>query len=75
MLHLDTMFANMTYAMFGVLIAIFAMFLGYKLFEKITPFNTGKELDDGNIAVGIVIGSIFIGVGLVVGLVVGISFV
>jgi len=75
MLHFSTMFANMTYAMCGVLVAIFAMFLGYKLFEKITPFDTGKELDEGNIAVGIVIGCIFIGVGLVVGLVVGISFI
>ena len=74
-MHFETVLANMTYAMSGVLIALFAMFLGYKLFEKITPFDTGKELDNGNIAVGIVIGSIFIGVGLVVGLVVGISFV
>lgn len=62
---------NFLYAGTGVLTAILAMLLGYFIFELITPFNTRKELENQNIAVGIVIGSIFIGLGIAVGLVIG----
>ncbi|MCK5165304.1 MAG: DUF350 domain-containing protein, partial [Desulfobacula sp.] len=41
------------------------------LFDKLTPFDTSKQLSDNNIAVGIVVGSIFIGLGIAVGLVIG----
>lgn len=36
-----------------------------------TPFNTSKQLEENNIAVGIVVGSIFIGLGIAAGLVIG----
>lgn len=62
---------NFLYAGTGVLTAILAMLIGYFIFEKITPFNTRKELENQNIAVGIVIGSIFIGLGIAVGIVIG----
>ena len=35
-------------------------FCRYIFFDKVTPFDTAKELDNKNIAVGIVVGSIFI---------------
>ena len=35
------------------------------------PFDTHDELAKGNIAVGIVVGAIFVGVGIAIGLVVG----
>ena len=35
-----------------------------------TPFDTSAELRKGNVAVGIVVGSIFIGVGVAIGLVI-----
>ncbi len=62
---------NLGYAILGALITIGFMALGYKMFDKMTPFDTSKELDDKNIAVGIVVGSIFIGLGIAVGLVIG----
>ncbi|UCG13657.1 MAG: DUF350 domain-containing protein [Deltaproteobacteria bacterium] len=62
---------NFTYAVAGALLALFFMLIGYKLFDKITPFNTSKELADGNVAVGLVVGAIFIGLGMAIGLVIG----
>jgi uncharacterized membrane protein YjfL (UPF0719 family) len=63
--------ANFVYAVFGVILTLIFMLLGYKLFDRVTPFDTAKLLSDNNIAVGIVVGSIFIGLGIAVGLVVG----
>ena len=63
--------ANFLYAIFGVIITLIFMAIGFKLFDKITPFDTSKQLEDNNIAVGIVVGSIFVGLGIAVGLVIG----
>lgn len=62
---------NFVYAAVGALIALLFMGLGYFFFDKMTPFNTHDQLEKGNVAVGIVVGSIFIGLGLAVGLVIG----
>lgn len=62
---------NFVYAAVGALTALFFMGLGYVLFDKMTPFNAHDQLEKGNVAVGIVVGSIFIGLGLAVGLVIG----
>ena len=45
--------------------------IGYFLFDKLTPFNTSQALADKNTAVGIVVGSMFIGLGVAIGLVIG----
>ena len=63
--------ANFLYAIFGVIITLIFMIIGFKLFDKITPFDTSKQLEDNNIAVGIVVGSIFVGLGIAIGLVIG----
>ena len=63
--------ANFLYAIFGVIITLVFMLLGFKLFDKLTPFDTSKLLSENNIAVGIVVGSIFIGLGIAIGLVIG----
>jgi uncharacterized membrane protein YjfL (UPF0719 family) len=47
------------------------MVIGFKIFDKITPFDTSKQLAEKNIAVGIVVGAVFIGLGIAVGLVIG----
>ena len=62
---------NFIYATLGALLALIFMLIGYKLFDRITPFDTSRQLAEKNVAVGIVVGSIFIGLGLAVGLVVG----
>ena len=62
---------NFCYAIFGALLTLVFMVMGYKMFDKLTPFNTSKQLEEKNLAVGIVVGSIFIGLGSAIGLVIG----
>ena len=62
---------NFFYAVIGAVLTIIFMLIGYKIFDKITPFDTSKQLSENNVAVGIVVGSIFVGLGVAVGLVIG----
>ena len=62
---------NFIYAVIGALLTIGFMLIGYWLFDKITHFNTSEQLAQSNVAVGIVVGSIFIGLGIAIGLVIG----
>ena len=53
-------------AAFGIL-GIFLMLAGFKLFEFTTRrLDIEKQLDNQNIAVGIVVGSLLIGISLIV---------
>jgi len=70
-MELGIIMANFVYAVFGVILTLIFMLLGFKLFDRVTPFDTSKQLSDNNTAVGIVVGSIFIGLGIAVGLVIG----
>ena len=65
--------ANFVYAGLGAVLTIVFMLLGYTILNWITPFDTSKQLGEGNIAIGIVIGSMFVGLGIAVGLVVGLG--
>jgi len=49
------------------------MMIGYKIFDKVTPFDTSRHLAENNVAVGVVVGSIFIGLGIAIGLVIGLG--
>lgn len=62
---------NFAYAIVGAFLTLLFMVIGYKIFDKMTPFDTSKQLAEKNTAVGIVVGSIFIGLGIAVGLVIG----
>ncbi len=64
---------NLGYAIAGALLTLMFMMIGYKMFDRMTPFNTSKQLAEKNVAVGIVVGSIFIGLGIAVGLVIGMA--
>ncbi len=64
---------NLGYATVGALLTIGFMMIGYKIFDRMTPFNTSKQLAEKNVAVGIVVGSIFVGLGIAVGLVIGMA--
>ncbi|HLG56029.1 MAG TPA: DUF350 domain-containing protein [Vicinamibacterales bacterium] len=55
---------NFVYATLGVVL----MFLAYRAIDKLTPeVDFPAELRNGNIAVGIVIASIFIAIAIIVG--------
>ena len=64
---------NLGYAITGALLTLVFMMTGYKMFDKMTPFNTSKQLAEKNVAVGIVVGSIFVGLGIAIGLVIGMA--
>jgi len=70
-MELSITLLNFCYAILGAVLTLIFMVIGYKIFDKMTPFDTSKQLAEKNIAVGIVVGSIFIGVGMAVGLVIG----
>jgi uncharacterized membrane protein YjfL (UPF0719 family) len=72
-MELSIALLNFTYAVSGTLLTLGFMVAGYKLFDKMAPFDTSKELSGNNTAVGLVIGSIFIGLGIAIGLVVGLG--
>ncbi len=70
-MELSITLLNFVYAIVGAILTLLFMMFGYKIFDKMTPFDTSKELAEKNVAVGIVVGSIFIGLGIAVGLVIG----
>ncbi|GAA0178335.1 hypothetical protein SH2C18_14070 [Clostridium sediminicola] len=47
-------------------IGMFFCALGYKVFDIITPFDLSKEIDEHNVAAGLAVAGIFIGVAIVV---------
>ena len=68
---LNVTLMNFAYAVSGAVTTLIFIGLGYKMFDRMTPFDTHSQLEKGNIAVGIVVGSIFIALGLAIGLVIG----
>ena len=62
---------NLVYAAIGAALALLFMLIGFKVFDRITPFDTSRQKKKKNTAVGIVVGSIFVGLGIAVGLVIG----
>ncbi len=72
-MQLTAMIANFIYSVMGGFITLFFMYIGFKLFDKLTDFNTSEELAKDNRAVGMVVLGIFIGVGVAIGLVIGLG--
>ncbi len=55
-------------ATFGLL-GVVMLLLGFKLFEWVTPkLDVEHKLQEGNIAVGIVVGALLLAIGIVVGI-------
>ena len=72
-MELSILALNLFYAVMGAVFTLVFMALGYRLFDQITPFRTGVELHKGNVAVGLVVGSVFIALGIAIGLVMGMA--
>ncbi len=67
------MIRNFVYAVVGVLVGMISSIVTYKLVNRSTHFDIPKELEKGNLAVGMVVAGIFIMIGLIVGLIIGMS--
>jgi uncharacterized membrane protein YjfL (UPF0719 family) len=70
-MEISIAFLNMGYAVFGAILTLVFMVIGFVVFDKLTPFDTARQLSEKNVAVGMVVGSIFIGLGIAVGLTIG----
>jgi len=70
---LDPILINVLYAMMGGFLTLFFMWLGCKIFNHMVCFNISEELSKGNIAVGLMMMGIFIGIGVANGLVIGLG--
>ncbi len=67
------MIRNFIYAVVGVIVGMISSIITYKLVNRSTHFDIPKELEKGNLAVGMVVAGIFIMIGLIVGLIIGMS--
>jgi uncharacterized membrane protein YjfL (UPF0719 family) len=64
--QIESVFGNLGVSnLFGV-IGIFILALGYIIFDKIIPLDFNKELEKGNLAVGILIAGLLIAVAIIV---------
>jgi len=72
-MQLTAMMVNIIYSAIGGFLTLFFMYIGYKVFDKVTHFDTSEELAKDNRAVGMVVLGIFVGVGIAIGLVIGLG--
>jgi uncharacterized membrane protein YjfL (UPF0719 family) len=72
-MQLTAMILNIIYSVIGGFLTLFFMYIGYRVFDKFTEFDTSEELAKDNRAVGMVVLGIFVGVGIAVGLVIGLG--
>ena len=70
---IDPIILNFLYAALGGFLTIWFMKFGCGSFNKIVSFNISDELAKGNIAVGLMISGMFIGIGVATGLVIGLG--
>jgi len=72
--NLDPMLLNFIYAGAGGLLTLVFMWLGCLLFNRLAcGFNIPEELGKGNVAVGLMVMGLFIGIGTALGLVIGLG--
>ncbi len=70
---LDPIVLNFLYVVLGGVLTLLFMKLGCSMFNKIVNFNISDELGKGNVAVGLMVMGLFIGVGTALGLVIGLG--
>ena len=71
--NLDPIILNFLYVILGGLLTLLFMKLGCSMFNKIVSFNISDELGKGNIAGGLMVMGLFIGIGIALGLVIGLG--
>ena len=59
---MNPLISSIVYFLIGIIFCA----IGYKVFDLITPFDLDQEIDDHNIAAGLTVAGIFIGVAIVV---------
>ncbi len=70
---LDPVILNFLYAFMGGCMTLFFMWMGCKVFSHIVSFDIADQLAAGNMAVGLMVLGIFVGIGTALGLVIGLG--
>ena len=70
---LDPIILNFIYILLGGATTLLFMRLGCRVLSHIVSFDIQEQLKEGNIAVGLMILGMFIGVGVALGLVIGLG--
>jgi uncharacterized membrane protein YjfL (UPF0719 family) len=73
MIDISPIILNFIYVVFGGLLTLLFMKFSCSMFNRMVNFNISDELGKGNIAVGLMVMGIFIGVGISLGLVIGLG--
>lgn len=71
--YLDPIVLNFFYVILGGLLTLLFMKLGCSMFNRVVSFNISDELGKGNVAVGLMVMGLFIGIGIALGLVIGLG--
>ena len=62
-LHLAPMVGTIVYSILGCIV----FFVGFIVFEKLTPFSIRKEIEeDQNVALGVIIGAAMIALAIII---------
>lgn len=73
MLDIPPIILNFIYVILGGILTITFMKFSCIMFNRMVSFNISEELGKGNVAVGLMVMGIFIGLGISLGLVIGLG--
>jgi putative membrane protein len=69
---MDTTVINVLLSVLFALVGFILLFVGYRVFDALTPRNLGKCIfEDGNVAAAIVAGAFIVGLAIVVAAAIG----
>lgn len=73
MIDIPPIILNFIYVIIGGIVTLIFMRLSCFMFNRMVDFNISDELGKGNVAVGLMVMGIFIGLGISLGLVIGLG--
>jgi len=73
MIDIPPIILNFIYVMFGGVLTLVFMKFSCTMFNRMVKFDISDELGKGNVAVGLMVMGIFIGLGISLGLVIGLG--
>lgn len=73
MIELPPIVLNFVYVILGGLLTLMFMKVSCSVFNRMVSFNISEELAKGNIAVGLMVMGLFIGIGIALGMVIGLG--
>ncbi len=67
------MFTKMAMAIYGGIVAVFFMVVGFRFLAGMLALDISNELQEKNAAVGMAVMGMYIGIGVAIGIVVGLA--